>query len=159
MYVQTNYFKHSDNANCIEDLDTILTKIPSTSTENVSYLFSNKTSFNFKKPTLQVGTVDYRSLSLPDQNSFSVPTFVGILWKCLSQHSCDICLEYARTQTDLEPSFVLSYLNAYTNKENSTFRNLMMPHNDFYNYIFELETGFVKLFPTLSIETGVRSKN
>lgn len=120
-------------------------------------MFSNEIPFNFKKPTLQVGTVDYRSLSLPDQNSFSY--ICGYLMKkCLSKHSCDICLEYARTQTDLEPSFLLSYLKAYTNKENSTFGNLLMPHNDFYNYIFELETEFVKLFLTLSIETGVGQK-
>lgn len=76
----------------------------------------------------------------------------------MSQHACDICLDYARTEKNLEPSFLLCYLKAYSNKENSTFGNLMMPHNDFYNYIFELETVFVNIFPTLSTETGVGEK-
>jgi len=152
-----NYFKHSENANCIEDLDTILTQIPSTSIENVNILFPNKTPFNLKKNPLQVGVVDYRTLSLPDQISFSYVCGYHMK-KCLSQHTCDICLEYARTQNNLEPSFLLCYLKAYSNKENSTFGNLMMPHDDFYNYIFELETVFVKIFPTISTETGVGEK-
>lgn len=61
-------------------------------------------------------------------------------------------------QNNLEPPFLLSYLKAYSNEENSTSGNLMMPHNDFYNYIFEMETVFVKLFPTLSVKNGVGKK-
>lgn len=34
----------------------------------------------------------------------------------------------------------------------------MMPHNDFYNYIFKLETVFINIFPTISTETNVGEK-
>lgn len=34
----------------------------------------------------------------------------------------------------------------------------MMPHNDFYNYIIELETVFVNIFHILSTENGVDEK-
>lgn len=152
-----NYFKHSNNVNYIKDLDTILTQISTTSIENINTLFPNKTTFNMKKPNLQVSTVDYQTLSLPDQNYFSY--ICGYLMnKCLSRHTCDICLKYARTQNNLEPSFLLSYYKSYSNKKNSTIENPTMLHNDFYNYIFEMETLFIKLFPTLSVEIGVGEK-
>jgi len=33
-----------------------------------------------------------------------------------------------------------------------------MPHNDFYNYIFKLESIFIENFPSLATEDNVKSK-
>ena len=52
--------------------------------------------------------------------------------KCLEKHSCDVCIDYAKFQQDLNQSFLFSHFKAYTNKQNSTYGNLMMPHHDFY---------------------------
>jgi len=34
----------------------------------------------------------------------------------------------------------------------------MMPHSDFYNFIYELENIFINLFPFVSVENSVGSK-
>lgn len=78
--------------------------------------------------------------------------------KCLENYICDDCLNYARHQKQLDQSLLLCFFKAYATNDHSTFRNLMMPHNDFYYFIFELENIFIKLFPSMSIENGVGSK-
>ncbi|KAF0702340.1 THAP-type domain-containing protein, partial [Aphis craccivora] len=47
---------------------------------------------------------------------------------------------------------------AYQNSENSTYGNLNVPPNEFYNYVSELDTIFVSNFPTLAIENDVGKK-
>lgn len=47
--------------------------------------------------------------------------------KCLTKHTCEICLEYAKTQKILDPSFLLRFFKAYENAEKSTFGNLNIP--------------------------------
>jgi len=39
--------------------------------------------------------------------------------KCLIKHLCEICLEYAKTQKTLEPSFLLYLFKVYDNFEKS----------------------------------------
>lgn len=78
--------------------------------------------------------------------------------KCLEKHSCDVCLNYTKFQKDLDQSFLFSYFKAYTNKDNSTFGNLTMPHNDFYNYIHKLESVFIHRFPIVAPENKVGDK-
>lgn len=85
---------------------------------------------------ISVRTVDYRNLDLPESNIF---TYVCgyIMKKCLEKHICQDCINYARHQKQLDQSPLLSFLKAYPTSDHSTFGNLMMPHNDFYNFIFE----------------------
>ena len=78
--------------------------------------------------------------------------------KCLEKHSCDVCIDYAKFQQDLNQSFLFSHFKAYTNKQNSTYGNLMMPHHDFYNYIYNLESVFIHRFPILAPEIEVGKK-
>lgn len=153
-----NYFKHSEKANCIDDLAEILTNISADNQNSVNIMFSDKPPFQFKNPTsLSIGTVDYRELDIPEQNAF-IYVCGYLMKKCLTKHSCDLCIEYAKTQKNLDPSFLFSYFKAYENKEKSTFGSLLMPHNDFYNYIYELETIFINSFPKLSVELSVGQK-
>ncbi|XP_050064909.1 uncharacterized protein LOC126553840 [Aphis gossypii] len=149
-----NYFQTSPGANCIEDLDQILCSEIVTG-EVLSILEPEKNLFKFK--AISIGTVDYRNLELLEKNTF---TYVCgyIMKKCLEKHICQDCVNYARHQKQLDQSHILSFLKAYPTSEQSTFGNLMVPHNNFYNFIYELENIFIKLFSSISIENGVGSK-
>jgi len=46
-YFLLNYFQHSENANCINDLDEILTQMPTDSDIDISTLYVDKTPFLF----------------------------------------------------------------------------------------------------------------
>ncbi|KAE9523295.1 hypothetical protein AGLY_016243 [Aphis glycines] len=144
----------------LKNFDDILSEIPDPSNKEIqNIMFPEKSPFKFKTP-LPVGSVDstvYRDLTLPDQNSL---TYVSgyLLKKCLEKHSCDVCINYAKFQQDLYKSFLFSHFKAYTKKENSTYGNLMMPHNDFYNYIHNLEFVFIHRFPILAPEIEVDSE-
>jgi hypothetical protein len=131
-----NYFQYSENFNCIQDFDDILSEISDHSNKEIqNIIFPEKSPFKFKTP-LPIGSVDYMDLSLPNQNSL---TYVcGYLMKrCLEKHSCDVCTytNYAKFQQDLDQSFLFSHFKAYTHKEYSTCNNLIMPHNLDNNYI------------------------
>jgi len=58
----------------------------------------------------------------------------------------------------LNQSFLLCFLKAYPTNDKSTFGNLMMPYNDFYNYIYELENIFIVKFPTIAVGDDVGAK-
>lgn len=149
-----NYFKHSNNANCLQDFDDILSNIQDpTNSEVQNIMFPDKTPFKFKS-SIPVTSVDYRDLELPDQN---ILTYICgyLIKKCLETHICNICLNYAKFQKKLEPSFLFSYFKAYENSEKSTFGNLSMPYSEFYNYINSLETVFINRFPVLAAENKV----
>ncbi|KAF0705073.1 THAP-type domain-containing protein, partial [Aphis craccivora] len=123
--------------------------------EVLNTLEPEKNLFKFK-PT-SIGTVDYRNLDLLERNTF---TYVCgyIMKKCLEKHVCQDCINYVCHQKQLDQSHLLVFLKAYFTSDHSTFGNLMVPHNDFYNFTYELENIFIKLFPSISIENGVGSK-
>lgn len=150
-----NYFQYSPNANCIKDLDDILCHMNSREVGISNVILpepsSSDTYFNFK-----IGTVDYRHLNLPEKNALHY--VCGYLYsKCLSQHTCDLCVDYGRYQTNLDQAFLLCYFKAYTNTAQTTYGNLQMPNNDFYQFIFELENIFVQRFPLLAVGKGIAS--
>ncbi|KAE9524069.1 hypothetical protein AGLY_015550 [Aphis glycines] len=47
---------------------------------------------------------------------------------------------------------------AYTNTAQTTYGNLQMPENDFYEFIYELENIFIERFPIFAIAKGVAYK-
>jgi len=67
-----NYFTCSDNANCIADLDEILSKINTDplNDENIKIIFHDKNPFQFKKNILTIDTPHYRNLSMPEKNAY-----------------------------------------------------------------------------------------
>ncbi|CAI6342991.1 unnamed protein product [Macrosiphum euphorbiae] len=156
-----NYFTHSDNANCIGDLDEILSKINTDplNDENIKIIFHDKNPFQFKKNILAIDTPDYRNLSMPEKNAF-IYVCGFLMKKCIEKHSCDICIQYAKSQNKLDESFLLCYFKAYENAEKTMFGNLMMPQHAFYNYIDELENIFINRFPHIAInkEVGIKLK-
>ncbi|CAI6354376.1 unnamed protein product [Macrosiphum euphorbiae] len=67
-----NYFTHSDNANCIGDLDESLSKINTDplNDKNIKIIFHDNNPFQFKKNILAIDTPDYRNLPMPEKNAF-----------------------------------------------------------------------------------------
>jgi len=99
---------------------------------------------------ITIGTVDYRHLEIPERNTF---TYVCgyLMKKYLEKHTCQVCIDYAHYQKHLDQSFLLSFFKAYTTSDHSTFGNLMMPDDDFYNSIFELKN----IFPVLPMRKAL----
>jgi len=71
------------------------------------------------------------------------------------------CSTVSKTQDKLDASFLFNYFKSYTNKENTTFGNLLMPPDTFYNYVNQLDTIFIVNFPILAVENnvGIKLKN
>ncbi|KAL4092242.1 hypothetical protein QTP88_026776 [Uroleucon formosanum] len=135
-----NYFKHSLGANCIEDLDEILGSELPQCEKILNFEGSDKNLFKFK--CISIGTVDYRQLDIPEQNTLTY--ICGYLMrKCLEKYICQ-----------LNQSFLLSFYKAYPTREHSTFGNLMMT----YNFVYELENIFIDNFPSIFYEDGVSTK-
>jgi hypothetical protein len=65
--------------------------------------------------------------------------------KCLNKHLCETCVEYGRAGIP-ESTNVFTSFKAYRTKTGTTFGALQNPHDDFYNYITELEAAFVNHF-------------
>jgi hypothetical protein len=78
--------------------------------------------------------------------------------KCLVNHICEYCINYICHQKQLDQSLILCFFKAYATKDHSIFGTLMIPHNEFYHFIFELENIFIKLFSSISIKNGVDFK-
>jgi len=50
------------------------------------------------------------------------------------------------------------FFKGYENAEKSTFGNLNMHHENFYNYLYNLESEFINIFPTVAVEVGIGDK-
>lgn len=62
-----------------------------------------------------------------------------------------------RSQQNLEQSLLLCYFRAYPNSAQTTYGNLQMTNNDFYQFIFELENIFIQRFPLFAVGKEVAS--
>jgi len=51
--------------------------------------------------------------------------------------------------------FLFSYFKNYSNEEQPTFGNLLLPPDSFYSYINKLYSIFIANFPILAIENNV----
>lgn len=71
------------------------------------------TPFHYQKYIfLKVDCVDYRNLNVPEQNAL-IYVCGDIMEKCLCQHLCNICIEYAKIQKHLDSSFLLCHFKTY----------------------------------------------
>ncbi|KAL4104785.1 hypothetical protein QTP88_020061 [Uroleucon formosanum] len=126
-----NYFKHSPNANFLNDLDSILShlNVEETGNCNTSVILPKQTAnpINFI-PYLIIEDIDYRDLNIPESNALNY--ICGYLYiKCLKKHTCDECIKYEH-----------------------------IPQNDFHDFIFELENIFIEQFPILAVDKNVGIK-
>jgi len=106
-FFSLNFFKHSDGANCLDDLDQILTKYISEvapALSSIKLLFSDKNPF--KGNVLNFVTVDYRNLCIPTKKCTCICFWLFDKKKCLEKNSCHVCLNYARDQNELDQSLL-----------------------------------------------------
>lgn len=155
-----NYFKQSSNANCLKDFDKILSHLNEEENENCNTLVilpkQTANPINFI-PYLKIGDVDYRDLNVPETNALNY--ICGYLYmKCLKNHTCDECIKYGHSQKDLDKSFLFCHFKAYEDKNKTIFGHLQVPHNDFHDFIFELENIFIEQFPILAVDKNVGIK-
>lgn len=78
--------------------------------------------------------------------------------KTIEKHSCDVCLNYAKHQQQLEQSFLFIYFKSYETANHSNYGNLKVPPDNFFNYINQLDDIFIINFPLLAIEENVGTK-
>jgi len=150
-----NYFKHSDGANCLDDLEEIFTNIGDTSTpalNNSNVLFPEKNSYSCNN--LRVGTLDYRELEFTSKNALSYVSGYFIK-KCLDKHTCDVCLNFAKSQNNIDESFLFTHFKAYQNELKTNYGQLNSPPDIFLNYVNELDNIFTDNFSTLAIEDKI----
>lgn len=114
-------------------------------------IFLEKTPFNFSG--LKISTTDYRELNFPAINAL---TYVGyLIKKCIEKHSCDVCLNYAKCQQQLDQSFVFTYFKSYETANRSTYGNLNVSPDYIFNYINQFDEIFIINFPIFEVEENV----
>lgn len=81
--------------------------------------------------------------------------------KCLRQHKCKLCLEYAdanKSKNVRLNSQFYCYYKAYEFDDNNAFGNLYMPHDNFINYVEKLSRIFFEKIGTIILSTSVISQ-
>jgi len=152
------YFKHILGANCLKDLDQVFTHIKKQPTTNkMTKLFDSEEQnhlFNFK--SIKIGTVDYRKLNIPERNACALVSGY-IMKKCMEKHVCQVCIDYANHQKTLDQSFLLAFFKMYSANDSSNFSKQLMPNDEFYNYIIQLEDAFIDNFPSITTYDNIGS--
>lgn len=81
---------------------------------------------------------DYHSLNLTEDNAL-IYICGCLIRKYLQKHSCDICTEYAKNYAKLNANTVYCFHKAYNSEEENLFGDLLMPNDNFVQYIKTLE--------------------
>lgn len=143
-------FKNSPSTNC-EDLDSFFL-FKSDIDENT--LFKNQISPRASS-SLCVHTTDYR-MELPAQNAF---TYVCsyLLKKCCNLHDCPAFSQFINSsEGDAKNNQLLVKCNAFN--KSKTFGNLILPPEEFVNYIEEFENIFLKNIEKSLFDIGAGKK-
>lgn len=84
---------------------------------------------------------DYRNLDLTEKNAF---TYICgyLIRKCLKKHTCDTCTQFTNDNTELNLNNAYCFYRAYNSTEEKLFGNLIMPNNNFVQYMTILEKLF-----------------
>ncbi|CAI6368939.1 unnamed protein product [Macrosiphum euphorbiae] len=112
-----------------------------------------KIIFPEKKCVVQINklSVDgrhYRSLALPEKNAF-IYICGYLISNCLKIHSCDSCLEYARSTSELSSEHFFTYFKSHQQDSTSIFSSLMTPDSNFCQYVYQLDQIFTNNFQQL----------
>lgn len=70
----------------------------------------------FKFKGIDIGTVDYRLLNLPEKNTLTYMSGY-LMKKCIEKHTCQICIDYAHSQKHLDHLYLLSFYKAYSTND------------------------------------------
>lgn len=143
-----NYLDHSDEANCADDMDHMLTSITNNAGNTQLLTVFNRNDINQQITLQSTSITDYRN-NLPAANALKYVCGY-LIRKCLEVHSCEVCTAFAKEEsTTFDNTTIFQSFKAYPNKNCDMFGNLMTPNNDFYTYIQKLENTFLDNFLTI----------
>ncbi|CAI6354709.1 unnamed protein product [Macrosiphum euphorbiae] len=106
-----NYFEYNEGANCLYDLDQVLTTLSKIPAEDLKTIFPDKQKVIHINP-LPIDATHYRSLELPERNAF---TYICgyLIMKCFNMHSCETCIGYGRSTTKLSDELFFTHFKAH----------------------------------------------
>lgn len=156
-YFCLNYFQLSSNVNSSEDLNKVLNQAKEQFISGeVNVVPPEKNNF-LELKSIYVGTIDYRNLCIPDTCAL-IYVCGYLMKKCFEKHTCQIYIDYAAHQKQLNQLFILPFLVDKQVSKCSTLEYLKIPQDDFYNFIHKLEKIFLDKFPSFALEDYVGAK-
>jgi hypothetical protein len=137
-----HFFNHSDTFNCSEDdFSSIMLRVQDTNLLPPFIKDCNSSQQSILHDS------NFNSNDADFQSKNCLKYICGyIFMKCLQKHSCQICVSYGKYQNSLDVNSKFCSLKTFETRDKTTFGNLQMPHQHFYNYICFLEDEFVKYF-------------
>jgi len=105
-----NYFEYNEGANCLEDLDQVLSTLNKIPAEDLKTIFPENQKVIQINPLL-IDVTNYRSLELPERNAF---TYICgyLIMKCFNMHSCETCIGYGRSTTSLSEEHFFTHFKS-----------------------------------------------
>lgn len=132
-------FIHTDDMNCIEDFDSVITELSDLSSASIA---SQLISSDIPNDSLHIDSTDYQKLSLPEQNAFQY--ICGYLVnKCQKIHSCLLCEKFSTENGKLDQSHLFIHFKNFRH-DKSMFGSLKTPHESFYHFVYKLEQLFLE---------------
>lgn len=96
-------------------------------------------------------------MDLTEQNAFQY--ICGYLMrKCIDKHSCDVCLVYAKQYIDLDSTSYYCFFRAYNSTEDNLYGSLLMPNDEFIEYVKKLEYCFFDNIKKLMVQQKIIQK-
>jgi len=86
------YFKHPPGANCIEDLDQVLGHMNDKPNNKILNVLGPEKNHTLKLNSLQVSTVDYRKLKIPEADAYTY-VYGYLMKKCLEIYSFQVFVD------------------------------------------------------------------
>lgn len=142
------YLDNVETANCIDDGTKALLNLTPEFVKSCNNVCADPTY-----SPLRVFTNDYVNLKSPEGNALVYVTGY-LIKKCLTRHSCDVCINFANdSDTLFKEELFFCKLKAYENE--IPFGGLTVPSRDIIDYILKLESIFVTQFNNLAFKEAI----
>jgi hypothetical protein len=141
---------NSGTENCQEDHDQVLLKI-SDMPEVTEPQDPNQIVHETQEPVIDH---DYQNCDILQKN-FARYICGYLIKKCLSVHTCDVCLTFAKGHDTLDDTTLFCYFKAYENASADAFGNLQMPDDSFVFFFAMLEGIFQNSFEELVLKRNI----
>lgn len=142
---------HSGTENCEGDRDKVLIRLSDIAKTELA----SEDSVGGKTATIRpIIDRDYQLCSDLEKN-FTRYVCGYLITKCLSVHSCEVCVGYSKDHQNLDATSYFCYFKAYDNANNDYFGNLAMPNDEFVAFVCHLETLFAENFESFVVKDSV----
>lgn len=139
---------NSGTENCEEDSAKLLLTIKDVTKIDVTdYVAPTQTKAGIIQDT------DYKNNILLKKFNRYISGY--LINKCLQQHTCKMCEDYANAYQNLDDSSIFCYFKAYKTKSLNIFGNLKMPDDDFVNLIAAFEHLYELNFKNIILKDNV----